>query len=257
MIDNTFVENLFDTKILQDEALNEIPLHSGVSKEDGEFLQKIISENKFKNTIEVGCAYGISSLYICAATSQYDNYFHTIIDPFQKDWKNIGVLNLKRNNWNNFELIEKLSEIALPQLLEKNKKYDFAFIDGWHTFDHVMIDFFYINRMLEVGGVITFHDLDMPSQKKLFRYILNYPCYEFLDSVKDTSTQKTLNVRIKEMLFLPPLRLLSKLVPKRNRYEMFSGELLKSDKELGLNGTVFAIRKTKEDDRDWRWFENF
>ena len=38
---------------------------------------------------------------------------------------------------------------------------------------------------------------------------------------------------------------------------MFSGELLKSDKELGLNGTVLAIRKIKEDARDWRWFENF
>ena len=257
MIDNTFVENLLDKKILKDEDLNEIPLHSGVTKKDGEFLQKIISENKFKNTIEVGCAYGISSLYICAATSQYDNYSHTIIDPFQKEWKNIGVLNLNRNNLNNFELIEKLSEIALPQLLEKNKKYDFAFIDGWHTFDHVMIDFFYINRMLEVGGVITFHDLDMPSQKKLFRYILNYPCYEFLDSVKETKISKTLNVRIKEMLFLPPLKLISKIVPKRTRYEMFSGELLKSDNELGLNGTVFAIKKIKEDNRDWRWFENF
>jgi len=257
MINNSFVENLFDKKIVQDIDLNEIPLHSGVSKKDGEFLQKIISENKFKTTIEVGCAYGISSLYICAATSQFDNYFHTIIDPFQKEWKNIGLLNIKRNNWTNFEIIEELSEIALPELLKKNKKYDFAFIDGWHTFDHVMIDFFYINRMLKIGGVITFHDLDMPSQKKLFRYILNYPCYEFVDSVKDISTKKTLNVRIKEMFFLTPLKLLSKIVPKRNRYEMFSAELLKSDKELGLNGKVLAIRKTKEDERDWKWFENF
>ncbi|MCA6421671.1 MAG: class I SAM-dependent methyltransferase [Flavobacterium sp.] len=257
MLDNSFVEDLFEKKIVQDENLNELPLHSGVSKKDGEFLQKIISENKFKNTIEVGCAYGISSLYICAATSHYDDYSHTIIDPFQKDWKNIGILNLKRNNWNKFELIEELSEIALPELLKKNKKYDFAFIDGWHTLDHVMIDFFYINRMLEVGGVIAFHDLDMPSQKKLFRYILNYPCYEFLGSVKDNSTHKTLNVRMKEAFFLFPLKIFSKIVPKRVRYEMFSGELLKSDKELGLNGTVLAIQKIKEDARDWRWFENF
>lgn len=257
MINNKFVKELFEKKIVQDEALNEIPLHSGVSEKDGEFLQKIITENKFKNTIEVGCAYGISSLYICAATAQYANSSHTIVDAFQTEWKNIGILNLKRAGFTSFELIEKLSEIALPQLLEKNKKYDFAFIDGWHTFDHVMIDFFYINRMLEVGGVITFHDLDMPSQKKLFRYILNYPCYTFLDSVKEESTSKTVNVRIKEVFFVLPLKLFSKIVPKRNRYEMLAGELLKSDAELGLNGTVFAIRKTKEDKRDWRWFENF
>ena len=142
-------------------------------------------------------------------------------------------------------------------MLEKNKKYDFAFIDGLHKFDHVMIGFFYINRMLEVGGVITFHDLDMPSQKKLFRYILNYPCYEFFGSVVDTSGGKTLNVHIKEAFFKLPLKLFSKIVPKRNRYEMFSGEILKSNDELGLNGTVLAIRKIKDDVRDWRWFENF
>ena len=257
MVDNTFVEALLKKKIVHDEALNEIPLHSGVTEKDGKFLQKIISENKFKNTIEIGCAYGVSSLYICAASSQYENYSHTVVDAFQTDWKNIGVLNLKRAGFTSFELIEKLSELALPQLLEKNKKYDFAFIDGWHTFDHVMIDFFYINRMLEVGGVITFHDLDMPSQKKLFRYILNYPCYEFFGSVVDTSGGKTLNVHIKEAFFKLPLKLFSKIVPKRNRYEMFSGEILKSNDELGLNGTVLAIRKIKDDVRDWRWFENF
>ncbi|WP_293873707.1 class I SAM-dependent methyltransferase [Flavobacterium sp.] len=257
MVSNKFVETLFEKKIVQDEALNDIPLHSGVSEKDGEFLQKIILENKFKNTLEIGCAFGISSLYICAASSQNEDYSHTIIDAFQTDWKNIGVLNLKRAGFTSFELIENLSEIALPQLLDKNKKYDFAFIDGWHTFDHVMIDFFYINRMLEVGGVITFHDLDMPSQKKLFRYILNYPCYEFLDSVNDIPTSKTLNVRIKEAFFVLPLKLLSTIVPKRIRYELFSGEILKSNEKLGLDGTVLAIKKTKEDDRDWRWFEDF
>ena len=257
MVNNKFVETLFEKKIVQDEALNDIPLHSGVSEKDGEFLQKIILENKFKNTLEIGCAFGISSLYICAASSQTENYSHTIIDAFQTDWKNIGVLNLKRAGFTSFELIENLSEIALPQLLDKNKKYDFAFIDGWHTFDHVMIDFFYINRMLEVGGVITFHDLDMPSQKKLFRYILTYPCYDFLESVNDIPTVKTLNVRIKEAFFVLPLKLLSTIVPKRIKHELFSGEILESNEKLGLNGTVLAIRKTKEDDRDWRWFENF
>ena len=257
MVNNKFVETLFEKKIVQDETLNDIPLHSGVSEKDGEFLQKIILENKFKNTLEIGCAFGISSLYICAASSQNENYSHTIIDAFQTDWKNIGVLNLQRAGFTSFELIENLSEIALPQLLDKNKKFDFAFIDGWHTFDHVMIDFFYINRMLEVDGVITFHDLDMPSQKKLFRYILTYPCYEFLESVNDIPTVKTLNVRIKEAFFVLPLKLLSTLIPKRIKHELFSGEILESNEKLGLNGTVLAIRKTKEDDRDWRWFENF
>ena len=257
MVNNNFVKNLLDKKIVHDEDLNEIPLHSGVSEKEGDFLQKIIVEHKFKNSIEIGCAYGVSSLYICAATSLNKSYSHTIIDAFQAGWKNIGILNLKRAGFNSFELIENLSEITLPKLLEQNKKYDFAFIDGWHTFDHVMIDFFYISRMLEIGGVITFHDLAMPSQNKLFRYILNYPCYEFLGSYQHASVKKSMNAQIKEVFFISPLRFLSKLVPKKNRHEFFSAEILKSNEELGLNGNVFAIKKIKEDDRDWNWFENF
>jgi predicted O-methyltransferase YrrM len=258
MINNDFVTTLFRENMVRDETLDSIPLHSSVSQRDGAFLQKIITENNFKDTIEVGCAYGVSSLYICAAASQCPDYSHTIIDAFQKkDWKNIGILNLKRAGFTSFELIEQLSEIALPQLLEKNREYDFAFIDGWHTFDHVMIDFFYISRMLKVGGVICFHDLDMPSQKKLFRYILNYPCYEFLDAVNDTPTRKTLNAHIKQALFVLPLRMYSRMAPKRIRHELFSAEILRDNRELGLNGTMLAIRKTKEDTRDWKWFENF
>jgi predicted O-methyltransferase YrrM len=258
MVNNDFVTTLFRENKVWDETLDSIPLHSSVSERDGAFLQKIISENNFKDTIEVGCAYGVSSLYICAAASQSPDYFHTIIDAFQKtDWRNIGILNLKRAGFTSFELIERLSELALPQLLEKNKKYDFAFIDGWHTFDHVMIDFFYINRMLKVGGVIAFHDLDMPSQKKLFRYILNYPCYEFVGAVNDAKSRKTIKAHIKQAVFVVPLRIYSRMAPKRIRHELFAAEILRNDEALGLNGTMLAIRKTKEDNRDWKWFENF
>ena len=257
MENNKFIQELFNSKFVTDESGRTIPLHSGITEKEGEFLYNIILKNKSKNTLEVGCAYGVSSLYICAASSQFENYKHTIIDPFQKEWLNIGILNLKRAGFTSFELIEKLSEIALPELLEKNKKYDFAFIDGWHTFDHVLIDFFYVNRMMDVGGIITFHDVDMPSINKLLRYILKYPAYELLDSVSYSPIKKTFNARVKETLFVIPLRLLSKVVPKRNQYELLSSMIIEKDSELKINSTLVAIKKVKEDNRDWRWFAEF
>ena len=257
MENNKFIQELFKSKLVTDEAGNTIQLHSGITEKEGEFLYNIILKNKAKNTLEVGCAYGVSSLFICAASSQFENYKHTIIDPFQKEWQNIGILNLQRAGFNSFELIEKLSEIALPQLLEKNKKYDFAFIDGWHTFDHVLLDFFYVNRMMDVGGIIAFHDVDMPSINKLLRYILKYPSYELIDSVACKPLKKTFNAKVKEVLFVFPLRLLSKVIPSRNVYELISGKVIEKDATLKIDTTLVAIKKVKEDDRDWRWFNDF
>ena len=69
----------------------------------------------------------------------------TSIDPFQKTQWNSNGLKLLTNSKliNRHNLIEKSYE-ALPELLKDNKnKFDFIFIDGWHTFDYTLIDFFY------------------------------------------------------------------------------------------------------------------
>ena len=44
--------------------------------------------------------------------------------------------------------------------------------DGMHTFDYVFIDFFYIDKMLNVGGVAVFDDTHFPSTRKVCRFIL-------------------------------------------------------------------------------------
>jgi len=254
---NKFINELFENKLVHDAQGRPYPLHSGITKEEGEFMLNIIKNNHLKKSIEIGCAYGISSLYICSGSAQADKTLHTIIDPFQRDWHYIGIENLKRAGFKSFELIEELSEIVLPKLLEKKKKFDFCFIDGWHTFDHVMIDFFYLNRMIDAGGVIVFHDVDMPGINKLIRYILNYPSYELIGSVKLNEPKKTFKRRVKETFLSAPLGVLSKMVPKKNVHELLSGKVILKDAELDLDSTMVAGRKVKPDERDWRWFKDF
>jgi predicted O-methyltransferase YrrM len=52
---------------------------------------------------------------------------------------------------------------CLPRLEASQETFDFAFVDGMHTFDYVFTDFFYIDKMLPVGGVIVFDDVYYPS----------------------------------------------------------------------------------------------
>lgn len=249
------IEDIFDKRIVHDYYGNSYSLNSNIDKEEGEFLKEIIKTYKFKNTIEIGCAYGLSSLHICSAIADQNNCYHTIIDPFQStDWKNIGQNNLEKAGINFFKILEEPSEIALPFLLSQNKKYDFGFIDGWHTFDHTLIDFFYLNRLIKVGGVIVIDDVGLPSINKFMRYILNYPSYELIGNIEiEVSKKRTLfNTIVKA-----PFRLFSRLLPPKIKNEIFSGKVIKSDRKLHLKSSMIALKKIKEDERPWNWYKEF
>src|SRR5258706_9401912 len=73
------------------------PLHSSISQEEGNFLQGIIRTARPQVSLEVGCAYGISGLFICEALQEVNARKHIIIDPYQHSaWKGIGLANLRR-----------------------------------------------------------------------------------------------------------------------------------------------------------------
>jgi predicted O-methyltransferase YrrM len=249
------LELIFKDKFVKDTNDNAYPLDSNLDIEEGEFLIRIIDKYKPKRTIEIGCAQGISSLYICSAVENIPSAFHTIIDPFQNSqWKGVGISNLQRAGVTNFELIEDVSETALPALLASGKKFDFGLIDGWHTFDHTLIDFFYLNRMIEVGGIIVIDDVMMPGINRAVRYILNYDAYELIDNVeiKVTMKRKIVDVILKGFFYI-----VSKLLPINLRNEIFSSSVLQNNTKLKLRSSMVALKKIKEDNRPWNWFKEF
>src|SRR5665647_3489404 len=96
---------------------------------------------------------------------------HLVIDPYQNDvpeeslknseqpadpgWSGMGLLNVKKAGYEAIvEFYGKPSYLALPQILGTGCKIDFALIDGMHTFDFALVDFFYIDRLLNIGGVV-------------------------------------------------------------------------------------------------------
>jgi predicted O-methyltransferase YrrM len=152
-----------------------------ISEEEGEFIQKMIRDGRPRVSLEVGCAYGISSLYICEALRQVNAEKHIIIDAYQREiFEGIGVDNLQRAGYADLIwFFETLSYRALARLTEERVKIDFAFIDGQHTFDYVLVDFFLIDKLLRPGGVVILDDLWLPSIRSVCRYVLlnlRYKC---------------------------------------------------------------------------------
>jgi predicted O-methyltransferase YrrM len=137
-----------------------VPLDYNISLDEGHAIQALIREIKPRVTLEVGCAYGVSTLFICEALAEIGGERHVIIDPLQEDgWGGVGLFNARRAGYGNLiEFHNEPSHLALPALVRAQRRIDFALIDGWHTFDYVLVDFFYVDLLLTVGGIAMLDD---------------------------------------------------------------------------------------------------
>ncbi len=226
-----------------------------ISRREGEFLSNAIRDHGYERTIEIGCALGISSLYICDALSGLDQPSHTIIDPNQTDgWQSVGIRNLNEHNFDFYELVEQPSELALPRLLEQGRSFDLGFIDGYHTFDHALVDFFYLNRMIRVGGMIIFDDVSFPSISKLIRYLRNYPAYELVLPTDDRTGSEPFSIRQNVLRMFVRV---AKLFPERTRKQLFSDRVNSGIIRVPELTSIVGLKKVSEDERRWDWYEEF
>jgi predicted O-methyltransferase YrrM len=237
-----------------------VPLNSQISREEGDALQGLIRVSKPQVSLEVGLAYGVSALYICEALVEVGATKHIVIDPYQYGAESIdfvagsdhtmrvgfdglGLLNLERAGYGSLiEFHGEPSFRALPALERAGQRIDFAFVDGWHTFDYAMIDFFYVDRLLNVGGLLVLDDTVYPALQKLARYIASHRRYTAVDhgaSLVPTRKRLMFNAAT-ALLRLQPIR------PIAGR--LFKPEVLRLDASLGLAPAHFvAFRKTAED----------
>jgi len=153
----------------------------------GALLQKVIRATRPAVGVEVGLAFGISSLYILEAMKEAGCEKLIGMDPAQNDnhWRGGGLHNIRQSGYEAlYEFHENTSQQVLPALAGEGQRIQFGFIDGWHTFDHVLLDFFYIDQMLDAGGVVVFDDVGYPGIKRACDFVLTNRDYEIYDCVR-------------------------------------------------------------------------
>ena len=115
----------------------------------------------------------------------------------RRDLAGGGLHNVKRAGFNDrYFFHEEQSQVVLPRLDAAGTRIQFALIDGWHTFDHTLVDFFFIDRMLDVGGIIVLDDVGYPSICRLCHFILANRNYSTFDVVSCTPS-RTLKTKLK------------------------------------------------------------
>jgi predicted O-methyltransferase YrrM len=221
-----------------------VPLHSAISADEGVELQRLIQAYRPQTTLEIGLAYGVSALFICEALTAVHGSRHIVIDPHQDEWGGLGLLNLERAGYGPLiECHKEPSHRVLPALEAAGRRVDFAFIDGWHTFDYVMVDFFYCDRLLNVGGVLVLEDTRWyPAIRKLARYIATHRRYTPLSDgpAPRVSTKRRLFGALTSPLRAPFMRRLTAAVVRP--------DVLEPDAVLGLPaGDLMAFVKGGDD----------
>ena len=164
----------------RDQVIASKPSNAPIEEETALLLARLTRELDARRTIETGMAAGHSAVAIASVHAERGDGHHTCVDPYQTaQWKSAGLdLCEAAGVLDRVELIEEPSEFALPRLAGEGARFDLAFVDGLHLFDHVLVDFFYFDRMLEVGGVVVFHDTWMPAVQKVVGYVVANRAYE-------------------------------------------------------------------------------
>ena len=179
-------------------------IQAGVKVPEGYHLYSLIKDNKFENILEIGFAYGISALFICEALKENGSGKLISVDPYQStQWKNIAVKHLRQSlgeaGFSKYsELMEEPSYSAMPKILNRKSganSMDLIFIDGMHLFDYTLVDLFYADLLLRVGGVVVLDDIRHKGVKQSYEYILkNYSHWKL---VKPTLASETCATFIK------------------------------------------------------------
>src|SRR5215467_1019511 len=225
---NSVLKDMLDTGQVSD-GKEILPLRAHMDKREGNLLSKVVECVQPTTSLEVGFAYGVSTLYVCDSLAKIGKPArHIVLDPNQfSNWRGIGVRNVERAGYGRFvDFRQERSEIALPQLLDEKTVLDMAVIDGWHTFDHALVDLFYVNKMLRIGGVVVMDDSSMPSVGKLVDHILTYGCYRIFGIPRGPG--------------LLPRRLAYYVRLRRSKWP-----------------SAIALEKIAQDERTWNWHRSF
>ena len=127
----------------------------------------------------------------------------TSIDPFQStQWDNAARSGLNKAGLSCYSrVIEEPSYLALPQLLAdvragREAPFDVVFVDGMHLFDFTLLDIFYADLLLRIGGVLCLDDIRHRGVKPVYDYVLtNYSAH--LRLITDTACADTMATFLK------------------------------------------------------------
>lgn len=179
------LRQIYDTRQVEDVdgtvyQLGDTPINRRFAR----ILYQTVRHERPSLVIEVGMAYGLSTLAILAGLHENAAGILISIDPSQTShYNNIGVKNVERVGMaDRHRCFEAADFDALPVLLKEHERAcGLVYIDGRHNFDYTTLDLFYADRLVKIGGIVALNDGWMIGVHKAIRMFLQQRHYEAVD----------------------------------------------------------------------------
>jgi len=155
-------------------------------------LGRLVLEHQCEAALEIGLANGFSSLFILDALDQIGRGSLTSLDPFQhSDWQGRGLERIARAGFPvAHQFLEAASWQALPRAVQEGNRFDFALIDGSHSFDNAFVDFYFVDKLVVPGGIVVFDDVGWAGVERVVHYVIANRDYEIIASLPRSRTSR-------------------------------------------------------------------
>lgn len=167
----------------------ENPHTHGTSVSLGEalFLAQLQFHLRPERSLEVGLAHAGSAAAIAVARRAAGmKTKHLALDPYQATHSSsMGLKELERQGLRDeIEWIPDWSERFLAKACEEKRQFDFIFIDGGHSIGQAVVDAYWANRVLPIGGHVAIHDAFLFSTFASVRFLADECKYEAVRPVE-------------------------------------------------------------------------
>ena len=157
-------------EIVTTETFTEVARHDWNSENEcGLFMASIIKMAKYSTVLEVGVFEGETAQHLIQAIPKGGLYVGIDINDYRTDATKLYMAD-------GGKAIEFILGNSLNELdkLPKNH-FDLIFIDGDHSFGHVLQEFKMVEKLVSRGGVIILHDtIHLDGPRKLVEYAKHF-----------------------------------------------------------------------------------
>jgi predicted O-methyltransferase YrrM len=157
-------------EVVTTETFTEVARHDWNSKDEcGAFLAALVKMSKYKTVLEIGVFEGETTQHLIKALPKGGQYVGIDINdyrtPATKLYMAEGGKSIDFILGNSLEELEKLPK----------NHFDLIFVDGDHSFEHVIKEFKLVEKLVARGGVIAYHDtIHLEGPKKIVEYAAHY-----------------------------------------------------------------------------------